>query len=38
MFRIISMYKETGSWPADSDFDIWNLASNILEKEMAKRR
>jgi aminoglycoside phosphotransferase (APT) family kinase protein len=38
MYRIISMYKETGSWPADSDFDVWNLASNILEKEMAKRR
>jgi aminoglycoside phosphotransferase (APT) family kinase protein len=38
MYRIISMYKEVGSWPADSDFDVCNLSSNILEKEMAKRR
>ena len=38
MYRIISLRKETGEWPADSDFDVWNLASNILEKEMALRR
>jgi aminoglycoside phosphotransferase (APT) family kinase protein len=38
MYRIISMYKEMDAWPADSDFDVSNLASNILEKEMAKRR
>ena len=38
MYRIISLYKETGAWPAYSDFDVNNLATNILEKEMAKRR
>ncbi len=38
MYRIMSMRKETGEWPADSDYEVWNLASNILEKEMAQRR
>lgn len=38
MYRIISLRKETGEWPADSDYEVWNLASNILEKEMALRR
>jgi len=38
IYQIISMQKEAGLWPADSDFDIWNLASNVLEKEMARRR
>lgn len=38
MYRIISVRKETGEWPADSDYEVWNLASNILEKEMALRR
>jgi len=38
IYRIISMRKETGEWPADSDYDVWNLATHILEKEMALRR
>ncbi len=38
MYRIISIRKESGEWPADSDYEVWNLASNILEKEMALRR
>ncbi len=38
MYRIIGLRKETGEWPADDDYDVWNLASNILEKEMALRR
>jgi aminoglycoside phosphotransferase (APT) family kinase protein len=38
MYRIVSIQKEIGVWPADSDYDVWNLASNILEKEMARRR
>jgi len=38
MYRIISVRKETGEWPADDTYDVWNLATNILEKEMALRR
>lgn len=38
MFRIMSLRKEKGEWPADSDYEVWNLASSILEKEMALRR
>ncbi|MBM3133492.1 MAG: phosphotransferase family protein, partial [Chloroflexi bacterium] len=38
MYRIISMRKETGGWPADSDYDVNNLASFVLARHMASRR
>jgi len=38
MHRVISIRKQTGEWPADSDYDMNNLATDILEKEMVPRR
>ncbi len=38
MCRIMTIYKQLGFWPADSDWDINNNATKILEKEMALRR
>ncbi len=32
MYRIVGIHKKTGVFPADSDYDIHNLASNTIEK------
>ncbi len=38
MYRVIGIHKKSGVFPADSDYDVNNLATAILEKELAAQR